>query len=295
MISEKGKDFLFLHAIVVILGFTAILGKLIELPATGVVFFRTAIAGGLLGLSLLFNADTQAYARRGIIKLLGAGFVLGIHWICFFGSAKWATVAVSLVTFSTTSFFTTLLSPFFTKKPINRIELRLGLGVVLGVYLVFRFEGDYVAGILIGLVGALLAALFSHINAHLTQEFPLRTLTFFQLAGACIPAGVSWALDPTGVWPNSSDWGWLILLGAGCTIGPYLGMAYLLRRISPFTLNLSINMEPLYGIGLAYLIFGDTEKMNLGFYLGGICILITVFGYPLWMAWQERKKATTQR
>lgn len=279
-----------LHGIVVILGFTAILGKLIELPAPGVVFFRTAIAGGLLGLSLLLKPDDNRVSIQDIAKLMGVGIILGIHWICFFGSAKWSTVAVSLVTFSTTSFFTSLLSPWFTRKSINPVELMLGLGVVLGVYLVFRFEGQYVVGICLGLVGALLAAVFSLFNAGLTHRYSLRTLTFYQLAGACLPAALVVGFDASASWPSVSDWGWLILLGAVCTVGPYLGMAYLLRRISPFALNMSINMEPLYGIVLAYFIFGETEKMNLGFYLGGFCILSTVFGYPIWLARKENEK-----
>lgn len=288
----NGRDFLLLHGIVIVLGFTAILGKLISLPATGVVFFRTLLAGAILAFSLWWKPEVERLTGAQIRSLLGAGLVLGIHWICFFGSAKWATVAVSLVTFSTTSFFTSLLAPWLAKRPIQRLELGLGLGVILGVYLVFRFEGQYTHGILAGLAGAVLAAIFSYLNADLTQRFPLRTLTCLQLIGACLPAGIGWAV--TGqVWPTPADWMWLVLLGAVCTVGPYLGMAYLLRRISPFALNMSINMEPIYGILLAYFIFGETEKMTPGFYLGGLCIVATVFGYPIWLAWKANKKATT--
>lgn len=292
MNKMKGQDFLLLHGIVIILGFTAILGKLILLPATGVVFFRTAIAGGILGASLWFKPDGVKLSAAEMRQLLGAGLILGIHWICFFGSAKWATVAVSLVTFSTTSFFTSLLSPWMARRPIHREELLLGIGVVFGVYLVFRFEGHYVEGILAGLAGAILAAIFSFLNADLTQRFPLRTLTFYQLIGACLPAGIWWLLT-AAAWPTAQDWGWLGVLGAVCTVGPYVGMAYLLRRISPFALNMSINMEPLYGILLAYFIFGETERMTSGFYIGGLCIAATVFGYPLWLTYKANKKAIT--
>ncbi|MFN3590276.1 MAG: DMT family transporter [Spirosomataceae bacterium] len=295
--NSSSKTYFLLHFIVLILSFTAILGKLIETSALSVVFFRTFFAALGLGLILYFSPDfKKSYDRKGIWKLVGVGAIIGIHWICFFGSAKVSTVSVSLVIFSTTSFFTSILEPLIRKQAINPMEIFLGIGVTLGVYLIFTFESQYTAGILIGIIGALLAAIFSILNSKLTNEFPLKVLTFYELLGAFLVTLVLiplvYLVSPTSLthfFPSRQDILWILVLGLGCTVGPYLGMAYLLRKISAFTLNLSINMEPVYGIILAFVIFGESEKMTSGFYWGSICILLTLLIHPLWNKYQKNK------
>lgn len=295
--TSSSQTYLLLHFIVLILSFTAILGKLIETSALSVVFFRTFFASLGLGIILYFSPEfKQKINRKGIWKLIGVGAIIGIHWICFFGSAKVSTVSVSLVIFSTTSFFTSILEPFMRKKAINPIEIILGIGVTMGVYLIFTFESQYTAGIIIGIIGALLAAVFSIFNSQLTNEFPLKVLTFYELVGAFLATAVLipvvYLVSPTSLAhfiPTAKDLLWILVLGLICTVGPYLGMAYLLRKISAFTLNLSINMEPIYGIVLAFVIFGESEKMTSGFYWGSICILLTLLIHPLWNSYQKNK------
>jgi drug/metabolite transporter (DMT)-like permease len=295
--NPTSQTYFLLHFIVLILSFTAILGKLIETSALSVVFFRTFFATLGLGLILYLSADfKKKYKRKSIWKLIGVGAIIGIHWICFFGSAKVSTVSVSLVIFSTTSFFTSILEPLIRKQAINPIEIILGIGVTLGVYLIFTFESQYTAGILIGIIGALLAAIFSILNTQLTNEFPLKVLTFYELLGAFLVTlvliPIIYLTNPASLIhfiPTSTDLIWVLVLGLVCTVGPYLGMAYLLRKISAFTLNLSVNMEPVYGIILAFLIFGESEKMTSGFYWGSLCILLTLLIHPLWNRYQKNK------
>jgi drug/metabolite transporter (DMT)-like permease len=164
----------------------------------------------------------------------------------------------------------------------------LGVLVVIGMYFVFTFEGQYLTAILVGLLGALLASIFSVMNVHLSKKYDAQTVTFYEMLGAFlssivyIPFMLFFIKDLDFQWIMSAqDWFWIGVLGLVCTVYPYNEMMKLLKKFSAFTLNLSINMEPIYGIILAYLIFGEKEKMTNGFYIGGLLILASVFLHPL--------------
>jgi drug/metabolite transporter (DMT)-like permease len=281
------KDYLKLHFIVIILGFTAILGRLTEVSSLGVVFYRTLLAASGMWIVAQFQKKNLKVSWKQAMPLLGVGAIMSFHWICFFGSARASTVAVSLVTFSTTSFFTSIFEPIIRKTKISWVEVFLGILVVLGMYFVFTFEGKYIVGILIGLVGALLATIFSVINAQFAQKYDAQIVTFYEMVGAF---GAMWIYIPIIILalpnehfqliPTHYDWLWIGILGLVCTVYPYIEMMHLLKKISAFTLNLSINMEPIYGIIMAYFIFGESEKMTSGFYIGGALILLSVVLHP---------------
>ncbi len=281
------KDYLKLHFIVIILGFTAILGRLTEVSSLGVVFYRTLLAASGMWIVAQFQRKSLKVSWKEAMPLLGVGAIMSFHWICFFGSARASTVAVSLVTFSTTSFFTSIIEPIVRKTKISWVEVFLGILVVLGMYFVFTFEGKYITGIIIGLVGALLATIFSVINAQFAQKYDAQIVTFYEMVGAF---GATWIYIPLIIFalpnehfqltPTHYDWLWVGILGLVCTVYPYIEMMHLLKKISAFTLNLSINMEPIYGIIMAYFIFGESEKMTSGFYIGGALILLSVVLHP---------------
>lgn len=288
MTKPQPKDYLKLHFIVIILGFTAILGRLTEVSALGVVFYRTFLAS--LGMYVLarFQKKNILIPFKDSLPLLGVGAIIALHWMCFFGSARASTIAISLVTFSVTSFFTSILEPIVKKTKISWVEVLLGVLVVLGMYFVFTFEYKHLTGIIIGIIAAFLATVFSVINAQLTLKYDSQTITFYEMTGAFV---ASWVLIPIIIFavpdtvfqliPSPTDWIWIAILGLGCTVYPYNEMLKLLKKISAFTLNLSINMEPIYGILLAYFIFGEKERMTPGFYMGGILILLSVVLHPL--------------
>lgn len=294
-------DYLKLHFVVVILGFTAILGRLTDVSALGVVFFRTLIAATGIGLYMLYTKKPWGVSRADFWRLAGTGGLMAAHWMCFFGSARVATVAVSLVCFSTTSFFTSLIEPYFQKKPISWFEVILGIFVVIGIAFVFTFESQYLTGIILGLVGAFLAAIFSVLNAQFTNQIEARTITFYEMLGAFLS---SWLLIPLvfifaktqdfQLIPSPQDWKWLLLLGIICTVFPYIELLHLLKKMTAFTVNLSVNMEPIYGIVMAYFIFGESEKMTAGFYAGAVLILITVVAHPLVGRWRRKKFPDSQ-
>jgi drug/metabolite transporter (DMT)-like permease len=286
------KDYLKLHALVLLLSFTGILGKLIEASTLAVVFYRTLLAAVALFLILYLRKVNLKISLRDLGLLLFVGFLLGLHWLCFFGSAKLSTVAISLVTFSTTSFFTSLLEPVLGKKQIDFKEILLGLLAVVGVAIMFSFEIQYLSGILIGLLGAFLCAAFTIFNSKLTHRFDSQLISFYELCAAFLVCLVVYLgfFEKKDLMMSQQDWVWLLVLALVCTVIPHAQMIKIMKKISVFTVNLSLNLEPVYGVVLAFFIFGESERMSTQFYLGGVLVLLSVFLQPLFL---KRKPSLT--
>lgn len=280
-------DYLHLHFLVLIWGFTAILGLLITIPPVEVVFFRTLLAAAGLGALMLFQRRSFRLPRRGLLMILVAGFVIGAHWILFFASARISTASISLAGLATTSFWTSLLEPLFMKRKIRWYEISLGLVVVGGLYIVFHFELDHTAGLIMAVSAAVLSALFSVMNAKLATVYHHHVITFYEMLGACmgtllfLPVYLEFLADgPLQLTPTSSDWIYLLILAFICTVYPYSAAVKLMKRITAFAVNLTVNLEPVYGIILAVIFFGDQEKMNAEFYIGAGVILLATLSYP---------------
>lgn len=286
------KDYLKLHFLVLLLSFTGILGKLIEASSLAVVFYRTFVAAVALFLILYIRKINLKVSLWDLGKLLFVGFLLGLHWLCFFGSAKLSTVAISLVTFSTTSFFTSLLEPVLGKKDLDFKEILLGLLAVVGVAIMFSFELHYLSGILIGLLGAFLCAAFTIFNSKLTHRFDSQLISFYELSAAFLVCLVVYLafFEKKDLAMSYQDWIWMMVLALVCTVIPHAQMIKIMQKISVFTVNLSLNLEPVYGVVLAYFIFGESERMSTQFYLGGILVLLSVFLQPILL---KRKSEVT--
>lgn len=281
-------DYLHLHFLVVIWGFTAILGKLInpDLSRVSLTFFRTLLAAVGLGLVLWLRKEWKNVPAQDRWQMLGVGVIMGVHWLAFFGSAQVSSASVCLAGMSTTSLFTALLEPLFSRKRVRPLEIFLSLVVIFGLYLIFRFEFDQSLGLGLALTSAFLAALFTIANSHFIKKHNAMLITFYEMnganlgmmAGLLVMAGTS-GLTQAEVLPQPTDWIWLLVLAVVCTVYAYSAGVHLLRKMSPFTFNLTVNLEPVYGIGLAYLILG--EKMTTGFYAGTLVILLAVIAYPI--------------
>jgi len=288
-VRTQYKDFVLLHFIVLLWGFTAILGLLIKIPPLELVFFRTLLASLGLLLIIFFKKLPLLVTPRYTIKLLVTGFVIAAHWILFFGSARISTASVCLAGMATTSFWTSLIEPIVNRKKIQPLEVFFGMLVIAGLYLIFHFEFNHALGLALALVSALLAAIFTVINSKLTHKHNQYTISFYEMLGACMITGfvlliytiIYNPVDYIFTLPSSTDWFFLIVLALVCTVYPFAVSIELMKRISAFLVNLSINMEPVYGIILAFIIFGDKEKMNLGFYMGTLVILASVILYPI--------------
>ena len=275
-----------LHILVVLFGFTAILGKLIKISALELVFFRTFLASIGLFLVLKFLKKPIKITHKDLLKLLCIGIVVFFHWFLFFYAARISNVSVSLVGLATSTLWVALLSPLFGKGAISIVEICLGLVMVLGLYIIFQANINNWFGLILSIGSGFVQAVFSHFNAQFTQKHHSFVITFYEMVGACIATSgiILLNADPSifnGNIPSVSDFFYLIILAFVCTVYAYSAVVRLLKHISPFSVNLAINLEPVYGIILAYFIFGETEKMTFSFYLGTLIICIGVFGYQI--------------
>lgn len=291
------KDYLHLHFLVLIWGFTAILGLLITIPPVEVVFYRTLMASGGLAILIYFQKLPFALDRQGIFQLLLTGILIAGHWILFFGSARVSNASVCLAGMATTSFWTSFLEPLVLKKKIKWYEVFLGLVVIFGLYIIFRFEFDHALGLAMALVSALLAAMFTVINSRFAKVYHHHQVTFYEMVGACLSIALFFPIYKMtfaegGILKlalSSMDIVYISLLAIVCTVYAYSASIDLMKKISAFSVNLTINLEPVYGIILAVIIFGENEKMNPGFYIGAVIIMISVFAHPILNRLYQRK------
>jgi len=280
MQNDNVKSYLHLHLIVFIWGFTAILGELISLDALPLVWFRMLMAVGFIVLFMFYKKTDLTIPRKTMMVFLFLGLVIALHWLTFFKAIKVSNVSVTLACLSTGAFFTSFLEPILYKRKVIWYEVFFGLLVVGGLYIIFNFEGDYYLGIILALTSAFLSALFSVINGKYAKMYDSTVISFYELSGGVLCFSVyllftnSFSKEFFILQP--SDWLYLIILSSICTAYAFIASVKVMKFISPYTVMLTINLEPIYGIILALLIFKDKEKMSPEFYLGAIIILLTV-------------------
>lgn len=286
--SPPLRSYLQLHFLVLIWGFTAILGLLVTIAPTALVLYRTTLAA--LGLALVVYVRKKNFkvGRGEALRMMAVGILLSTHWILFFASARVSTASVCLAGMSTTSLWTSLVEPLVSRQRIRPLEVLLGLVAVVGLYIVFRFEFDHALGLLLALGSAFLAALFTVANSHFVKRHDAFVITFYEMIGASICSLLFVFLfqkydlnNALPLWPVRADWLWILILAGVCTVYAYSMGTQLMKQFSAYMINLTVNLEPVYGIGLAFLIFGEKERMTPGFYLGTLVILLAVLAYPL--------------
>lgn len=280
MLSDNSKSYLKLHLIVFIWGFTAILGKLISLQALPLVWFRMLFAVGFIFIYIKFKKIKIVISKKTILLFLLAGCIIALHWFTFFKAIKVSNVSVTLACLATGSFFTSLLEPIFYKRKVIWYEVFFGLIVVFGLYLIFKFEGDYVEGITLALTSAFLSALFSVINSKFVKVHNPTVISFYELSGGVLFLSIL-ILFTNGFGAHFfelsvNDFGYLLILSSVCTAYAFIVSTAIMKHLSAYTVMLTINLEPIYGIILALLIFNDNEKMKPEFYLGALIILFSV-------------------
>lgn len=277
------RNILILHFTVLIWGFTGVLGELITVSALHLVWYRVLIAALTLIIYYLIKKKSLLVPKGQILQYLFVGMIVGLHWVLFFHAIKVSTVSVTLVTLSSVTLFTAILEPLINRKRISIADVIVGLIIIFGIYLIFKFEFKYFWGIIFGLSCAICASVFSILNARMVKKGSPTTITLYEMIGAWI--GVSVVMLFTGDFDNQmilsqSDLLYLLLLGVVCTAIAYVLGVAVMKELSAFTVALTTNMEPVYGIILALLIFGQKEAMSTGFYFGAIIILTAVFIYP---------------
>lgn len=295
--NQEAKDYLHLHFIVLIWGFTAVLGLLIDIPPVEVVFFRTLISAvGLLILLKIWKKPLKINSQKRIWYILGTGSLIAAHWILFFLSARISNASVCLAGMATCSLWTSLIEPLSQGRKIKGFEVMLSVIAFIGIGIIFNVEFDYLSGLLTAVLSAFIASVFTVINGKLTKSHDPYVITYYEMLGACGTVLLFYpfyqmCFTEQIVWfPGSMDWLYLSILAILCTVYAYSISVELMKRLSAFSINLVVNLEPVYGIILALIIFGASEEMSTGFYFGTFLILTSVLLYPL-MNRRFKKKA----
>lgn len=275
------KAFLQLHAAIFLAGFTGVLGRLITINEGLLVWYRMFFSAVFLLALSFFSKKIKFLPWRQALPLIGIGAIVALHWVFFYGSVKYANVSVSLVCFSTMGFFSAFLDPLISKRKMDLIEILLGIMVMLGVYLIFHFDQAYRWGIIYGIISSILAAVFTIINKKYVDKHDAQIITFYELGGGwlslnfVLPFYLQF-VDFSSYFPNLSDFLWLLVLSLFCTVLAFNLSIKALKKISPFTVNLSYNLEPVYGILLAFVIYKEHLDLQISFYAGLFIIFLTV-------------------
>ena len=280
MPSGNLKHFVHLHLIVFIWGFTAVIGKLISLDALPLVWYRMALAMGLVFVYLKYKKYALKLSLPKVLALLGTGAVIALHWVTFFKAIKLSNVSIALACMSVGALFAALLEPLWYKRKMIGYEVVFGLLVVLGLGIIFRVETQYWQGILLAISSAFLVAVFSLLNGNFIKALKPSVIAFYEMAGGVLLLSIYLAFKGSFTsyfWRISpSDFGYLFLLSSLCTAYAFIASVKLMAYISPYSVMLTTNMEPVYGILLAFVVFGESEHMSSLFYLGALLILVTV-------------------
>lgn len=275
------KAFIQLHIAVLLAGLTGILGKLISLNEGLLVWYRLLLTAPSLWLLALIRGQAIRIGRRDLWRIFGIGGIAALHWVAFYGSIKYSNVSVSLLCFSAIGFFTALIEPLIMRHKVDVVELLLGLLVIAGICLIFRVNPHFKTGIVIGLVSALLGSLFPVLNKRILRRVSSENVTLYELSGGLLVLTLLmpiylWLFPAPSLLPTPSDWGWLLVLSWACTVLAFNLSMSALQKISAFTVNLSYNLEPVYGILLAFLLFREDKYLNGGFYIGFFLILLSI-------------------
>ena len=270
-----------LHLMVVILGLTGVFGKLISLSAIHLVWYRMGIAFISLAIFLAFKKQLFSVSKKDFIGLLGVGALVTFHWLCFFESIKVSTVSVAVVCLATSSLFSALIEPFFFKRKFLFYEVIMGVVVVLALAFIMGTETKYFWGYFYGIMAALLATLFTLFNAKYINKVGAAKITMIEmLSGVIIISCILFFQQDYTVFTTKisvTDLTYLILLGTLCTAMVFVWLTEIMRHITPYSLIMAINLEPVYSIIFALIIFGDNELMSSSFYLGSCVIIGIVF------------------
>ena len=286
-----------MHLAVLLWGFTGILGRAISLDAPVLVWYRMLFTALFMAGILMYRKQWVRIERRDLVQLAIVGGLMGLHWVAFYGAIKFANISIALVCLSTASIFTSLLDPLVNKGKYDIKEMFLGSFAIVGVYLIYRFQEFFGLGIAFGIAAAILSAVFTVLNKKIANKYPARTMVFYEMSTGWvfisllmpfvlyyIPQTKILPASPNIIGPNwfHNDWLWLVILSLCCTVWAQSLALNALKKLTSFTVTLSVNLEPVYGILLAFLFYNEnkeiifnkgTDDLNWGF-LGGMGLIL---------------------
>lgn len=274
------RAYLELHLAVFLWGFTAILGDLISLNAVTLVWWRVLLTSISLLAFVRLGSLIREMGRQQLLRFAGLGCIVAFHWVTFYGAIKLANASVGLICMATTSLFSSIVEPLITGRKFLWYELLLGAFILPGIWLIVEgVDASMTPGILVGLLSALLVAIFTSFNKkYVDKADPLR-ITFVELSAGTLFLTPALFFTGDAFWPSASDWMYLVVLAVLCTTFTNFLFLRALRKLSAFAANLTVNLEPVYGIALAYFLLNDAAELDTSFYWGTGVILVAVFGY----------------
>ncbi|WP_046756041.1 DMT family transporter [Kordia jejudonensis] len=282
MLGVKLKNYIHLHVLIFIAGFTAILGKLITIKAIPLVWFRMLIAGVIMFAFIKISKIRLHISLKTFSKFAVAGIVVALHWITFFGAIDVSNVSITLVMFSTGAFFASFIEPIVYKRKIIWYEIIFGIIVIIGVYIIMNSEFKYINGIILGVISAFLSSLFAVLNGKFVEKHNASTISFYEFICGVAFISIYLVFSADGFTQenffilSTNDWIYIFILASICTAYAFIASTHIMLHISPYTVVLTYNLEIIYGIILALLLFPEDEKMSPGFYYGSILVIITV-------------------
>lgn len=292
----KNKNLLLLHFIVFIWGWSPILGKLINIEgveAFQLVWFRMMITVAAIAIYLLLKQQSIQLSRIDILKLISIGAIIAFHWFCFYHAINVSNVSVTLVAFATGTLFTSIVEPIFYKRKIIAYEMAFGLVIIGAIAMIFQIETRYALGIIFGMLAALTSSFFTVFNGLLVKRISSPVIAIYELGGGFLVLTIYLFLakefKPTFFEVNSTAWIWLLIFSLVGTVYPFIASVNLMKKISPFTVTLTVNLETIYGIIIAYFLWQSDESMTPGFYLGTFIILSVIFANALLKKYMKKE------
>lgn len=293
------KAYLQMHISILLWGFTGIFGKAIEMNAVMIVWYRMIISAVALIPFMVKHKQFILPDKKRFASIIITGFVVCLHWLTFYASIKASNVSIALSCFASVSLFSALLEPLFYRKKINKQNIILALFVLVGIYIIFAFQQLYAMGIVLALISALLGALFTILNKIFVSNDEPAPVTFIELLSGFVFLSILLplilpAFNVSFQIPSTIDWVWLLLLSVVCTSVAFTLSLEALKKVSAFTMNLSVNLEPLYSIVLAIILFKENELLNNGFYIGAVIVISSVFIHSL-LQYRVRDKSISEQ
>ncbi|MGI9191087.1 MAG: DMT family transporter [Chitinophagaceae bacterium] len=284
-----------MHLAVFLWGFTGVLGRAISVAEFPLVWYRTAITAIILGLILWYRNEFKRISGFEVLRFLGIGTIIAIHWVAFYGAIKYANASIALTCLATAGIFTALLEPMVLRTRFNPIELLVGFIALIGMYCIYHFDVRYATGIGLGIIASLLSSVFTLFNKKIVQQYPARMVAFYEIGGGFLVLTLFYPVY-THFFPQADfalkgyDWLWLLILSWVCTVwGQSLALSAL-KVISSFTAVLLVNLEPVYGIILAMVFFQENKDLGAGFYWGISLIALSVALHSLSMLRKKPKE-----
>jgi drug/metabolite transporter (DMT)-like permease len=280
MRNDNLRSYLNLHLIVFIWGFTAILGALITIQSEFLVWYRMFFAAIFIAVFLAVKKKSFKVAPKSLVKFIIVGLLIALHWITFFEAIKVSTVSITLSVFSLGAFFASLLEPLFYGRKVLWYEVFFGLIIIAGLGLIMQVEINYWSGMLLALVSIILGVLFTLINGKLIADHDPSVISFYEFLAGFTFISIYFLFKGSFTTDffvlSAKNWILILILASICTAYAFTASVKVMRQLSPYTVMLTTNLEPVYGIILAFFIIGGKEKMSTEFYIGAVVIVITV-------------------